>query len=153
MSKDIVQVLLNYGVNLQFHNGLYKALCPFHNEATPSFVVYPETQSWYCYGSCGKGGDVIEFVKLWHKISYKEALKELNLENETYSLRTLQEKLTEEVLISEEKSLLRYYFLINKLLYGLNLSFSKKAKFVDLLLKKKDLRRIKVFYNFLRGTQ
>ena len=40
----------------------YQACCPFHNEKTPSFVVYPESQSFYCFG-CGAGGDIITFVK------------------------------------------------------------------------------------------
>ena len=37
-------------------------LCPFHGEKTPSFTVYPETASFYCFG-CGAGGDVITFIK------------------------------------------------------------------------------------------
>ncbi len=40
----------------------YKGLCPFHGEKTPSFVVYPNTRSWYCFG-CNDGGDVIHFAK------------------------------------------------------------------------------------------
>ena len=39
----------------------YIGLCPFHNEKTPSFTVYPENGSYYCFG-CGQGGDVITFV-------------------------------------------------------------------------------------------
>ena len=36
---------------------LYKGLCPFHNEDTPSFVVYPDSGRWHCFGACATGGD------------------------------------------------------------------------------------------------
>ena len=49
---------------------------PFHNEKTPSFYVYPETQSFYCFG-CGVGGDVITFIKKIESLSYPEAVKML----------------------------------------------------------------------------
>ena len=42
----------------------WKGLCPFHAERTPSFVVWPETQTWRCFGACAEGGDV---VGLWGK--------------------------------------------------------------------------------------
>lgn len=56
------------------HN--YKGLCPFHNEKTPSFTVYPDSCSFYCFG-CQKGGDVISFVIESEHLSYAEAVKEL----------------------------------------------------------------------------
>jgi hypothetical protein len=51
-------------------------LCPFHNERHPSFYVYPETNSCWCYG-CNQGGNVINFVELLHGYSFKEAVKYL----------------------------------------------------------------------------
>ncbi|NQS89035.1 DNA primase, partial [Patescibacteria group bacterium] len=42
----------------------YKALCPFHQEKTPSFCVFPKTNSFYCFG-CHHGGDVIKFAELY----------------------------------------------------------------------------------------
>jgi hypothetical protein len=51
-------------------------LCPFHNEKHPSFHVYPETNSCWCYG-CNQGGNVINFVRLLHGYSFKEAVKYL----------------------------------------------------------------------------
>ena len=41
---------------------IYKGLCPFHTERTPSFVVFPHTGTWHCFGSCGTGGDVFGFL-------------------------------------------------------------------------------------------
>ncbi len=51
-------------------------LCPFHSEKTPSFYVYPDTQSFYCFG-CGAGGDAISFAKKINSIDYGEAVKML----------------------------------------------------------------------------
>ena len=48
------------------------ALCPFHTEETPSFVIYRENQSYYCFG-CGAGGDAITFVKNIERLDYVEA--------------------------------------------------------------------------------
>ncbi len=54
----------------------YKALCPFHNEKTPSFMVNPERNFWYCFG-CQKGGDVFSFLMEIEGVDFKEALKRL----------------------------------------------------------------------------
>jgi hypothetical protein len=50
----------------------YQALCPFHNEKTPSFVIYPNN-TFYCFG-CHVGGDAIDFIKLVNKCEFKEAI-------------------------------------------------------------------------------
>lgn len=49
-------------------------LCPFHNEKTPSFTVYPESGSFYCFG-CGVGGDIFSFTRLIEGLDYIEAVK------------------------------------------------------------------------------
>ena len=51
-------------------------LCPLHNERHPSFYIYPETNSCWCYG-CNQGGDVINFIKLLHGYEFKEAVQYL----------------------------------------------------------------------------
>lgn len=70
---DIETVISSY-VNLKRRGKTFVGLCPFHNEKTPSFTVYPETQSFYCFG-CGAGGDVISFVRRTENLDYVEAVK------------------------------------------------------------------------------
>ena len=72
---DIVDVVGNY-VQLKRKGRLYGGLCPFHSEKTPSFYVYPDTQSFYCFG-CGAAGDVINFVRKYNNLGYVEAVKQL----------------------------------------------------------------------------
>ena len=71
--NDIEEVIGQY-VQLRRRGRTLSGLCPFHNEKTPSFVVYPDTQSFYCFG-CGAGGDAITFTKKINSIDYPEAVK------------------------------------------------------------------------------
>lgn len=73
--SDVVDIVQSY-VQLRRRGRTYTGLCPFHNEKTPSFVVYPETQSYYCFG-CGAGGGVINFTMRYKNLEYVEAVKEL----------------------------------------------------------------------------
>ena len=70
---DIVELVGSY-VQLKRKGRLYGGLCPFHSEKSPSFYVYPDTQSFYCFG-CGAGGDAITFTKKINSIDYPEAVK------------------------------------------------------------------------------
>ena len=72
---DIVDLIGSY-VQLRHRGRTQTGLCPFHNEKTPSFVVYPENQSFYCFG-CGVGGDAITFVRKINNLDYVEAVKAL----------------------------------------------------------------------------
>ena len=72
---DIVESVGSY-VQLKRKGRLYGGLCPFHSEKSPSFYVYPDTQSFYCFG-CGAGGDAITFAKKINSIDYPEAVKML----------------------------------------------------------------------------
>lgn len=73
--NDISEVIGQY-VQLRRRGRTYSGLCPFHNEKTPSFTVYPDTQSFYCFG-CGAAGDVISFVRKISNLGYVEAVKQL----------------------------------------------------------------------------
>ncbi|MEY8372891.1 DNA primase [Merdimmobilis hominis] len=71
--SDIEQVISSY-VPLKRTGRNLKGLCPFHSEKTPSFTVYPENQSFYCFG-CGAGGDVVTFIRKIENLEYVEALR------------------------------------------------------------------------------
>ncbi len=71
--NDIEDVVSSY-VNLKRGGKTLAGLCPFHSEKSPSFHVYPNTQSFYCFG-CGAGGDVITFVRRMENLEYMEALR------------------------------------------------------------------------------
>ncbi|MEA3408228.1 MAG: DNA primase [Chloroflexota bacterium] len=71
---DIVEVIGEY-VSLQKTGKNFKGLCPFHTEDTPSFVVFPETQSWHCFGACSTGGDILTFIMRQENMDFPEALR------------------------------------------------------------------------------
>ena len=73
MRNDITEVISGY-VNLKRKGRNPVGLCPFHNEKSASFTVYPETDSFYCFG-CGAGGDVITFTMRIENLDYIDAVK------------------------------------------------------------------------------
>jgi DNA primase len=72
---DIVDVVGGH-VQLKKAGRSFKGLCPFHQEKTPSFTVFPETQTFHCFG-CGAGGDLINFVMQQERVDFREALQTL----------------------------------------------------------------------------
>jgi DNA primase len=72
---DIVR-LVSQHVALKKAGRTFKALCPFHGEKTPSFVVFPETGRWHCFG-CGEGGDAFTFLMKIESLTFPEALRRL----------------------------------------------------------------------------
>jgi DNA primase len=73
---DIVDLISGY-VSLKKAGRTYKGVCPFHAEKTPSFVVFPHTQTWHCFGACGTGGDVFTFLMRREGLDFSEALHQL----------------------------------------------------------------------------
>ena len=91
---DIVDFIREY-IPVKAVGANFQALCPFHGEKTPSFVISPEKQIWHCFG-CGKGGDLFSFVMEMEGLGFVEAVRLLapragvtlrNQNPETYSKR------------------------------------------------------------------
>lgn len=74
---DIVD-LVGQTVKLRRSGRAYAGFCPFHqNTRTPAFYVFPETQTWHCFGACGTGGDIFTFVMKKENVDFGEALRML----------------------------------------------------------------------------
>ena len=73
---DLVE-LIGESVPLKQSGQTFKANCPFHNERTPSFYVYPDRQSWHCFGACAIGGDAFSFVMRRDGVGFGDALRML----------------------------------------------------------------------------
>ena len=71
--NDIESVVSSY-VRMKRRGRNLVGLCPFHGEKTPSFTLYPDTESFYCFG-CGAGGDVITFIKRMENLDYIDAVR------------------------------------------------------------------------------
>ena len=71
--SDIVELIGSY-VTLRRAGSNYTGLCPFHSERTPSFTVFPDTQSFFCFG-CEAGGDAFTFVMRFENLEYPEAVE------------------------------------------------------------------------------
>ena len=74
---DIVDLISSY-ITLNKAGSNYKAICPFHSEKTPSFVVSPQRQSWRCFGACSTGGDVLSFVMKIENVDFYTSIKQLS---------------------------------------------------------------------------
>ena len=70
---DIVDVIREY-IQVKAVGANFQALCPFHREKSPSFVISPDKQIWHCFG-CGKGGDVLSFVQEMEGLSFPDTLR------------------------------------------------------------------------------
>lgn len=107
---DIVDFVNSY-LSLNKKGKNYSALCPFHAEDTPSFYIFPDTQTFHCFG-CGAHGDVITFLEKYEQVSFLEALKKLG----SYAGITVelnQNSVPDEILLNEEVSKLYTNTLLN----------------------------------------
>lgn len=71
--KDV----LNFDPMINTGNGRFKVACPFHEDKTPSCVLYPHGKGFYCFG-CNKGGDTIQFVMDYMQLDFIKAVKFIN---------------------------------------------------------------------------
>ncbi len=108
---DITSIVSNY-VELKNSGRTKKCCCPFHSEKTPSFVVFEDTQSFYCFG-CSVGGDVISFIEKIENLDYLGSVKYLakyaglELPNEDVQYEDSKKK---ERILNINREAARYYF-------------------------------------------
>ena len=115
--KNPIESVISQYVNLKHRGKNMVGLCPFHNEKTPSFTVYPQNGSFYCFG-CGAGGDVFSFVRLMDKVDYIDAVRLLaersgiSIVSDGFSdsMQKLKSKIYE---INQETALFYYKYLIS----------------------------------------
>ena len=74
----LAEVVEAAGVKLQGRGRVRQGVCPFHDEAEPSFTVYGDSERWYCFG-CGLGGDVLDFVQRVEGVTLPEAIRRLDM--------------------------------------------------------------------------
>ena len=98
-ANDIVDVISQY-LPLKRAGRNFKAVCPFHQEKTPSLMVQPEKQIFRCFG-CGVGGDVFSFIMRQDNLSFPEALRQL-AERAHITLPAPTRKTKDEVTESEQ---------------------------------------------------
>src|SRR5699024_555928 len=96
--KDKVKMMdvVDGDLNLKRNGRVYKALCPFHNERTPSFTVYPKNQSFHCFG-CERSGTIIDYVMYRDNIkeqyvTFKKQSEENNVTITGFDKETIKKK-------------------------------------------------------------
>ncbi len=157
VARNDIYDVISTKVVLKRNGRIYKGLCPFHSERTPSFCVYPETQSYYCFG-CGAGGDAINFTKETEGLSYIEAIKLLasrsgmtlpdeddntsKIKSRIYEMNKIAAKFFYQNLNSDDglkaRSYLRKRALSDKTIVSFGLGYSKDnwSSLIDLLKSK-----------------
>lgn len=138
---DIVSLISEY-IPLKKMGRNFKALCPFHTEKTPSFVVSPERQIWHCFG-CSLGGDCFTFLMEYEKLEFIEALrilaKKTGVELSTSSFQTGLSARKEKIYVLNKIALDFYHFVLTKHPAG------KQAVNYLLNERKIDIRLIETF--------
>jgi DNA primase len=106
-ASDIVEVIGSY-FPLKRAGSEFRALCPFHQEKTPSFYVNPAKQSFYCFG-CGAGGAVFQFLMQYENVDFPESVRRL-ASRAGISIVDEEFSALEEERLTQRKRLLRLHF-------------------------------------------
>lgn len=136
-STDIVQLVSTYCELKPAGSDRYKALCPFHTEKTPSFIVSKSRQIYHCFG-CGKGGDAISFLMNIQNVSFTEALETL-ADNAGIRLPKFKASSKEYSAVQDERKTLFKIVELSAEFYRNQLVKSLTGKFAQEYLKKRNL--------------
>lgn len=129
---DIISFLSEY-IQLKKMGRNFKALCPFHSEKTPSFVVSPERQIWHCFGGCQEGGDIFSFLMKIEGIDFPQALEILSQKAGVKIERKFhlddKQKLREDILKANQLASNYYNFILTSHKVGIKArEYLKKRK-------------------------
>ena len=105
--SDIVDIV-SERISLAKSGSNFKAACPFHAEKTPSFYVFPDRQTWRCFGACAEGGDVISFTMKAENLDFAQALNQL-AERAGVTIPTPQTRRREEALDRANEAALDFF--------------------------------------------
>jgi DNA primase len=94
-------VIMAEGIQLRDCGSYYQGLCPFHEDKSPSFTVYKDTQKYHCFG-CNVWGDVVGFIMRLHDKTFKQALAYLNIRDYKSSWRKPKASMID-MIVAEEK--------------------------------------------------
>lgn len=133
---DLVELVREHLPNLRQSGRNYKALCPFHPEKTPSFMVSPEKGIFHCFG-CGVGGDIFGFLMRIENITFFEAIKKLATRG---GIKIKEEILDREFReIDKERKFFYQIYEDTSLFYHWYLSESEEARIAREYLKKRGI--------------
>ncbi|UCH72253.1 MAG: hypothetical protein JSW62_01525, partial [Thermoplasmatales archaeon] len=139
-SKTDIVALISEHIETKKAGRNYKALCPFHSEKTPSFMISPELQIYKCFG-CSKSGDAISFLQEYEGMDFYEALKFLadRAQVKLKPFKKRQDSIIEKILKLNSKAAHFYSYVLLKHPVG--------RQALNYLLKKRELslKTIKIF--------
>ena len=142
------QVAQYYGFKVSSKTS--KMICPFHNDAHASLVVYPGDRGYYCY-SCNAGGDVINFVQRLFGLDFMDACKKMdqdfNLHLHIGETRSKEEREAAERAFQERMERKRRYEQRRKLLYAIYHAAYNRYTFLDILKRDKAPTRFDVDFS------